>query len=130
MGRLAQSVDWGLTLWLIRETLLGMEATTNRRPFGEGPRLASHMVTRDNLRRWGFECRDCPTGHGLVTSGPDFGKARHAAVVAGWLDSEPVPSEVELAWAKAKRAEVKARQAEGAAEMAEWAASQRAGLAA
>lgn len=90
-------------------------------PFGEGPRVPSHMVTREMLRRWGFECRDCPTGHGVVTSGPDFGKARHAATVAGWLDCEPLPSEVEREWQARKVAARKAREAEASREMLAWA---------
>lgn len=96
------------------------------RPFGEGPRPASHMVTREMLRRWGFPCRDCPTGHGTVTSGPDWHKAKHAAMVAGWVESVPTPSEAERAWAEAKRAERWAAQAEARAEMAAWVAEQQA----
>jgi hypothetical protein len=98
------------------------------RPFGHGPRVPSHLVTREMLRRWGFECRDCPSGHGTVTSGPDFGKARHAAVVAGWLASEPVPSPVERAWAEGKRAAAESRRREGMAEMLAWAATQGAAV--
>lgn len=102
--------------------------TTSRvpRPFGEGPRVPSHMVTREMLRRWGFACRDCSTGHGLVTSGPDFGSARHAAVVAGWLDSVPTPSEVEREWQARKVAARKAREAEASREMLAWVAAQKA----
>lgn len=48
-----------------------MEATTT-------PVRSCH-VTRDMLRGWGLEVRDCKTGHGTVTTGPDFGEAVHEA---------------------------------------------------
>lgn len=47
-------------------------------------KVRSCDVTREMLREWGFPCRDCPTGHGTITTGPSFESARHEAWGAGF----------------------------------------------
>ena len=47
-------------------------------------KVRSCNVTREMLREWGFEVRDCRTGHGTITAGPEFSQARHAAWLAGF----------------------------------------------
>ena len=48
-------------------------------------KVRSCLVTREMLREWGFSVRDCPTGHGTVTTGLDFGVATHRAWEAGFV---------------------------------------------
>lgn len=49
--------------------------------------VRSCLVTREQLRDWGFEVRDCPTGHGTITTGPDDDQylvRAHRAQAAAW----------------------------------------------
>lgn len=53
-------------------------------PAGHVP-VRSCLVTREQLRAWGFPVRDCPTGHGTITDGPDIAVATMAAWRAGFV---------------------------------------------
>lgn len=52
-------------------------------PPGHVP-VRSCLVTRPQLRAWGFPVGDCPTGHGTIT-GPSLHSAIHAAWGAGFV---------------------------------------------